>query len=144
MSFIAKELRNQDGCSNLRLRNYVSNKHKLLGKSFLMAHLIQNIEEIKNDRIVISGIRHVEEINLLIDRDFQVVAYYVYDSLVSRLKKTIKRDERSSIKEFFVEEYYSYKWKDKKIKKVVEIIDKRKETKALEQLISSLVGKQII
>jgi len=134
MSKIAKELRAYDNKTQFHLRKYVSKKHKKNGKSFLMCHLLKKIALSSEKKIIVSGIRHIEEVKCIPKEVFEVKWYYIYDTFISRLVKVINRKDRSSIIEFFIEEYYSNKWGDYILRKNSVLIDKRIGIKALLQI----------
>lgn len=144
MSSIAKELRKKEKMDHLRLRNFVSQEHKKNGKDFLMKNLLNKINESKHGKIVVSGIRHLEETLCIPNRIYTVEWFYIYDILISRLIKTINRSERRSVIDFFIEEYYAIKWRDHLLKRNAIVIDNRKESKAIAQLENILRQKSII
>jgi cytidylate kinase len=144
MSSIAKELRKREDKEYLRLRNFVGQEHKKKGKSFLMEYLIKIIDESEHEKIVVSGIRHLEETLCIPKKNYRVEWFYIHDSLISRLNKTINRPERTSVLDFFIEEYFAIKWKDYLLKRNAMIIDKRKKEKAIVQLEKVLIHKKII
>jgi len=144
MSAIAKELRQKEKMDYLHLRKFVSNEHIIKGKAFLMNSLLNELTASKHEKIVVSGIRHIEEVNCIPIKEYHFEWFYIYDSLISRLIKTIQRPVRTSILEFFIEEYYSIKWKDYLLRKKAILIDKRKGIKALNQLEKILNEKSII
>jgi len=102
---------------NMLLREYVELMMKKKGKNFFVEMLYEEIRRYAHLNIVITGIRHLSEIFILNDNNKNLYSFYVKVSFWKRLERVLRRKERSSFIQFIIEEYYSIKWGDGKIKK---------------------------
>lgn len=147
MSAIAKSIRHIENKSSMRLRHFVENKFIESGKHFIIQHLnIYTIKKLKS-HCIISGIRHVDEIEYLKSHysPKQIHTFFLYDSFLNRLFKTYKREERNSVLDFLIEEYYSFKWNTDKIQEMSIVIDKRKmNSESIIDLFSNYITNNIL
>ncbi len=117
MSSVIKELRERDNLSNYRLRKYVDLMHIRKSRHFAIKHLINN-NLLNSQRLVVTGMRNIQEIDYLKNtfKDYKIVSIYLLVPFVFRYFRVIKRNDRNNFCEFFVEEFYSIKWGNNKIK----------------------------
>lgn len=134
MSQYLLTLKESLGFKEMVLRNFVEKFQKEKGTSFLISKLITNCVETNNDNIVITGVRHLSEIDFIKSELTESKLFFVYLKVctLKRLLRIIKRKERSSIWQFVVEEYYSYKWGNRLLRSFsINYVNKKSVTQAL-------------
>jgi len=114
-------IKNQTEYKDMILRNYVEFIEKTKGSTYLINILAKELvnQYNENENIVISGIRHIEEI-IHIRKNIpnkRVISLYIVSSIFKRILRILKRNNRNSMRQFLIEEYYSIKWGDYKVKK---------------------------
>lgn len=100
------------------LRKFVEKTHREQGNTFLIRRLID--DEIGQDysHIVITGVRHPAELDVLKGLSgYLVVPVYLIVPVFVRLRRIKARSDRNSIKDFLMEEYYAIKWGDRRLQK---------------------------
>ncbi len=117
MSSHLKKLRVKYGLTNLRLRVFAEYLRKAQSKTYAIETLLnENTNELNK---LILGVRHKEEIEYLKAKydstDIRII--YIHVNLLFRLIRALRRKDRCSMLEFFVEEFYSIKWHNSILKK---------------------------
>jgi cytidylate kinase len=111
MSKFINEIKNKTESKDVLLRKYVENTHEKYGADYFIKKVWEKLRYSKSN-IVITGIRHLPELRFIIKHfpDRQLVFIYIQVSVLKRMKRVIFREQRNSIIQFLIEEYYSIKW----------------------------------
>lgn len=137
-------LKNRAEYKDMVLRDYVELMEKTKSATYLIDLLLKEIIDANNKRIVISGIRHIEEIIYIKNKisNKKIISIYLASNISKRFFRTIKRDDRKSIYEFLIEEYYSQKWGNSKIKKQASKIRNNKNVKDAYEQICTFINNE--
>jgi len=100
------------------LRKFVITNHKEKGKEYFIKQVFSEHIEYSIRSVVITGVRHPAELNFLESHQSNIRLIFIYLNVnfLKRLVRIIKRESRNSLIQFMIEEYYSLKWGDKKLK----------------------------
>ena len=123
MSMIAKDLRHQHGLDHLRLREFVN----VTSRNSSSDHIIRRLHSLgllAKGKIVISGVRHTDEINYLKEHvpEMRVLIVYLQCGVVRRWLRVIRRKGIRSGWDFVMDELYSVRWGDLKLKQLASIL----------------------
>lgn len=120
MSKYLLSLKDRLGQKETVLRYFVERCIREKGSTFLIRQLRTDCMESIQKDIVITGVRHLSEVDYLRDEliEYQARPIYLQVSLARRLFRVMKRNQRRSIWRFIVEEFYSIKWGDRGLKRV--------------------------
>lgn len=120
MSQYLLALKEKLGLKEMVLRNFVEQFMREKGKTFFINQLCSDCINSGKSNIVLTGVRHLSEFDFLRNelQECQVCFVYLQVNFANRFFRILRRQERSSIWQFIVEEYYSNKWGDKKLQRV--------------------------
>jgi dephospho-CoA kinase len=140
MSSLLKELRIKYNKEDLRLRKFVEFLRQTNRKDLAVSSLVDKIKGI--DKVIVTGIRHSDELDFLTNSSIENQAFTIFIKLniFMRLGRVLNRNSRSSIFEFMVEEYYSCKWRNRKLMKKCDFIFTNfSSTKTIDKINSSIL-----
>ena len=122
MSSLLKELRVSYNKEDLRLREFVEFLRQADKKELAVSMLADEIKKI--DKVIVTGIRHPDELSYLTTNcaGNQIYTIFIKLNFFKRLGRVLKRNNRNTIFEFIVEEYYSWKWKNRDIMNMCDYI----------------------
>src|SRR5712664_4156093 len=112
-------LKERLGYKETVLRYFVEKFMKEKGDTFLIRQLRADCIDSTKTNIVITGVRHLSEVDYLRTEfvEYQACFVYLQVSFATRVFRVLKRNERSSIWRFMLEECYSIKWGDKYLRR---------------------------
>jgi adenylate kinase family enzyme len=118
MSSELKKMRKHEKQERIRLRKFVDSYRKKGQISLLIKRVIEQIPQ-KSNRLVITGIRHLEEIDFLTKLSDGTILHTVYldSKFFVRLSRILNRSCRNNCIEFIIEEYFSKRWGDSILRK---------------------------
>ncbi|MDD4149169.1 MAG: hypothetical protein PHE33_04005 [Bacteroidales bacterium] len=142
MSKFIYEFQQKTESKNVLLRIYVENTHVRYGTDYFIKKVYEMLKCSKSN-IVITGIRHLPELKFINEHFSGKKLFFIYlkVSVLQRIKRVLHREQRSSIFQFIIEEYYSIKWGNYGLKKSSIIYKSKENLNTSFMLIEKLVQK---